>query len=70
MDYREIEEAAKEQGWRTEQKKKGLMFFPPDRMKQAVMWHGTPSDQRALKNFLAEMKRSGLIWPWPPPKRS
>ena len=29
---------------------------------------GTPSDWRALKNLLAQLKRQGFIWPWPPQK--
>ena len=69
MDYQEIERAAREQGSRMEPKKKGVMFFPPDRSMGAVMWHETPSDRRALANFLAQMRSSGLIWPWPPQGR-
>jgi hypothetical protein len=43
--------------------------FPLDPTKEAVAIHGTPSDQRAIKNHLAEMKRQGLIWPWPPKRK-
>ncbi len=68
MDYRDIERAATQQGWRIEPKRRGVMFLPADRTKAAVMWHRTPSDRRALANFLAELKRSGFIWPWPPRK--
>jgi hypothetical protein len=41
---------------------------PPDATKQIVIGSGTPGDQRAIKNLLANLKRQGFIWPWPPPK--
>jgi hypothetical protein len=66
MDYRQIEKAAREQGWRVARTRKGAMFYPPDPEREAVTVHGTPSDRRALNNFLARMRRSGLVWPWPP----
>lgn len=66
MDYRDIERAAREQGWAVKPIKKGVQFIPPDPQRPIVTWHGTPSDVRAVRNFLAQMKRSGLIWPWPP----
>lgn len=66
MDWKSIERAATEQGWRKEPTKKGFRMLPPDPSKPAVQVHQTPSDRRALANTLAEMKRSGLVWPWPP----
>ncbi len=63
MDMREIKREALLQGWRIEETKKGLRFVPPDPTKEAVQWHGTPSDVRAIKNFLALMRRSGFQWP-------
>lgn len=48
MHLRDIERAAREQGWE--------------------VGSGTPSDHRALCNLLAELKRQGFIWPWPPKK--
>lgn len=47
----------------------GRTIYPPDRQKPLVTWHNTPSDVRAVRNFLAQMKRSGLIWPWSPRKQ-
>lgn len=66
MDYRSIERAAKDQGWRIKPSKKGLMFYPPDETQSPVAWHGTPSDVRAMWNFLARLRIRGLEWPWPP----
>lgn len=69
MDMREIEKAAKEQGWTVSLTTKGhKKFLSPDKTKPPVYGSGTPSDVRSIKNLLAELKRKGLIWPWPPPK--
>ena len=65
MDFKKIQRAALEQGWTIKPVKKGLQYIPPDASRPIVTWHGTPSDVRALRNFLGEMRRSGLIWPWP-----
>lgn len=68
MDLRDLEKAAKDQGWEVGRTKKGHpKFVPPDRTKKIVVGSGTPSDWRAIMNLLAELKRQGLIWPWPPP---
>ncbi len=66
MDFKDIKKAARDQGWRVESTKKGLQFIPPYPTRQIVQWHMTPSDVRAVRNFLAKMKQAGLIWPWPP----
>lgn len=68
MDFRKIRKAALEQGWRVKQTKSGETFYPPDPRDEPVTWHFTPSDQRAVRNFLARLKKGGLIWP-PPKKR-
>lgn len=57
--------AAREQGWRERATKKGFQLIPPDPSKDPVQVHGTPSDHRALKNLLSELRRSGLVWPPP-----
>jgi hypothetical protein len=41
---------------------------PPDSTKQIVVGSGTPGDQRAIMNLLADLKCQGFIWSWPPPK--
>ena len=66
MQYKDIERVAKVQGWRSEVKRSGVMWLSPNG-KDAAMWHNTPSDVRALKNFLSQMRRGGLVYP--PPKR-
>lgn len=62
MKYRDIARAARKQGWREQPVKKGSNWLSPDG-KTIVNWHGTPSDVRAVRNFLARMKRGGLRWP-------
>lgn len=66
MDLRKIRQAAAEQGWTFRTTKKGEAWIPPDPAKSRVQVHRTPSDHRALRNFLGELKRQGLVWPWPP----
>ncbi|MFN8175831.1 MAG: hypothetical protein U0T02_12265 [Solirubrobacteraceae bacterium] len=58
-DLRKIRKRAKQQGWRVEKRKEYWLFFPPDRSKSAARIAGTPSSQRSLRNFLADMKRKG-----------
>lgn len=71
MDQKEIEEAALEQGWSIGRTKKGhLRFVPADKSMPIVIGAGTPSDHRSLKNFLAQCRRSGLVWPPPGKKKS
>jgi len=65
MDLRDVVKAAEEQGFRVERTSKGhWKFFPPDPAKPAEFFSGTPSDQRAIKNLIAKLRRAGLIWPW------
>jgi hypothetical protein len=63
MTLRDILRAARRQGWTIEKTKKGLRFVPPDPTKEAVQWHHTPSDVRAIWHFVALMRRSGFQWP-------
>lgn len=70
LDWKKLEKAAREQGWKIDRTKKGIRLVPPDPTKAIVIIHGSPSEQRGLRNKLSEMKRSGLIWPWPPTKGS
>jgi hypothetical protein len=71
MNEKELEQAAQEQGWQTGRTRRGhLRWVPPDPTKPIVVGSGTPGDHRAMKNFLAQLRRSGFIWPWPPRKAS
>lgn len=63
LDFRDIRAAALAQGWRVQETKKGLQFIPPDPRRQIVQWHGTPSDVRAIRNFLARLRAQGLEYP-------
>jgi hypothetical protein len=66
MNMNELEKAAREQGWETGKTRKGHhRWVPPDPAQPIVIGSGTPGDRRAIKNFLAQLRRSGFIWPWP-----
>ena len=59
--FRDIMNAAKTQGWRIERTSKGhWQFIPPVKGQPIVVTSGTPSDHRETKNFLSDMRRSGL----------
>lgn len=64
VDWKKLVKEAERQGWTVEPGRKGqLKLVPPDPTKQIVYVHGTPSDQRAIKNKIAEMRRQGFQWP-------
>lgn len=67
-DWKKVLKAAKEQGWVEQEVKKGARLVPPDPNKDMVVIHKTPSDVRAIRNTIAEMRRQGFVWPWPPGK--
>lgn len=71
MDLRGIEKAAREQGWDVGRTTKGhRRFVPPDPTKKICIFSGTPGDRRAIHNFLADLRRQGFTWPWPPMKEA
>lgn len=60
-DLRDVSERAREHGWVVERTNSNhWRFIPPDPTKPIVVTGGTPSDYRAYKNFLSQLKRSGL----------
>ena len=64
MDVEDIEQAARDQGWRVERTRRGHpLFYSPDGT-TCVVGSGTPGDQRAILNLLSRLKRAGLQWPW------
>lgn len=67
LDWNKILKAAKDQGWTIEKVKNGQRLVPPDRSKPKVVVHSTPSDVRAIRNKLRDLRHSGLQWP-PPEK--
>jgi hypothetical protein len=66
MELRDLEKAARRQGWKVDRTTKGHpRFTPKDPTIQAEVFSGTPSDWRAIHNFLAALKRKGFLWPPP-----
>ncbi len=69
LELRDIEDAAKEQGWAVGRTRRGHPTFrPPDPSKDIVVGSGTASDVRAIRNLLSRLRRQGFVWPWPPEK--
>jgi predicted RNA binding protein YcfA (HicA-like mRNA interferase family) len=67
MDMKDIEKAALEQGWRVGRTSSGHpRFLHPDPRQGIVIGSGTPGDRKSINNLLAQLKRRGFIWPWPP----
>ncbi len=59
--FRDIVEAAKQQGWRIEQTGKGhWKFVPPNRKVRMFFTGGTPSDNRWIKKVRSDLRRLGL----------
>ena len=54
-----IKDAEKWSGWRVEAVKKGWMLYPPDKSQSGVLIHKTPSDHRAWKNMMSELRKRG-----------
>ncbi len=64
MELRDIEEAAREQGFRIGRTKQGHpVFYPPDPTKDIVVGSGTPGDVRRIRNMLSRLRRVGLVYP-------
>jgi hypothetical protein len=60
-----IRRALIEQGWRIESKGKGYdRAVPPVKDLPAVSLPKTPGEGRAIANLIAQLRRSGFIWPW------
>ena len=60
---REIDDQARAQGWRIESLPGGhLRYTPPDPTKHPVVTGRTPTRNRSVENFLAELRRSGLVF--------
>ena len=58
-EYPNIKEAIKKQGWRVEVTKGShIKFIAPDG--SCMFASGTPSDHRARKGMLADLRRRGL----------
>lgn len=62
-----IRRALLDQGWRIESKGGKPMAHPPDKSARPVLLPLTPGGGRWRQNLIAQLRRSGLVWP--PPKR-
>jgi hypothetical protein len=64
VNLRDLEKAAKQQGWRIDQTARGHpRFWAPDPSTPPAVFSGTPGDRRAIRNFLADLRRKGFRWP-------
>jgi len=61
-ELKEIVRAAETQGWRVEQRRGGHLFFYAPDGKNIVTSGSTPSDSRALRNLIAQLRRHGFEW--------
>lgn len=59
-DLRKLIRQAEKEGWRVETRKNKVMFFPADKSAEVITVHLTPSDWRAMRNFVALLRRAGL----------
>lgn len=59
---RKIRQAVEAQGgrWEVREKTGHIAVWPADRTKKPVFMSGTPSDWRAVKNFVAQLRRAGF----------
>lgn len=65
MKSRDILRAAREQGWRVEEKTSGFMLFPPNPEYSPVTFHEScvTAGSRSLPNLLSDLRRRGMIIP-------
>jgi hypothetical protein len=60
-EVRELVKAAKKQGWRVKETKKGYMLYDPSGVHSESL-HKMPSDWRNLRNALSRMRHFGFEW--------
>ena len=68
-DIDQITQALEDQGWRLGPPRRSghRMAYPSDKTKSPVLLPGTPGGGRWKENLVAQLRRSGFVWP--PPKR-
>ena len=64
-EMRKMAKALEQQGFDVKVTKRGHISVSKDG-RFVVVFAGTPSDWRSMRNALAAMKRAGFVWP---PKR-
>jgi len=63
-DFSEIADALRDQGWTLEKTADNHMkAFPPDKTKSMVVFSAKSGDFRAIRNTIAQLRRSGFQWP-------
>lgn len=60
---KELLNTAEEQGWNIRATKKGFQLLAPNGS-DIVLIHGTPSDNRWLRNTIAAMRRADPNFTW------
>jgi hypothetical protein len=60
-EVRELVKAAKKQGWRVKETKKGYLLHDPSGV-HSESSHRPPSDWRNLRNALSRMRHFGFEW--------
>lgn len=66
-EFKPVIRALEIQGWRVAKTGQGHYRAAPPNEAAQVVHFGTSSDHRALKNTIAQLRRSGFVWP--PPRR-
>jgi hypothetical protein len=61
-EVQKIVREAERQGFRIKPTKKGWMIYGRREGQGCVVLHRTPSDQRGLKNSIADLRRLGFRW--------
>lgn len=61
-DIDRIRKALIAQGWRLDDSGKHTKAYAPDGQTLVTM-PKTPSDPRAIKNLIAQLRKGGFIWP-------
>lgn len=63
-EYREIAlDLVIHQGWRYRYQGRHPKLYPADPTQSIMTVPTTPSDQRALRNFIAALRQRGGVWP-------
>ena len=63
-DVEKIVKALREQGWEVDGDRRHYRAYPMVKSEPFIVFSKTPSDQRATKNVVSRLRRSGFVWPW------
>lgn len=58
-EWKELLRTLQDQGWKMKPTKNGFMLYPPDKTKEIVTVHKTPSDWRSWENTISKLRKSG-----------